>query len=205
MQLNEFIDEVYERVGVDRKDPMVTEETCRRAINSGLQKISLIVDWPWLQRSVTFTTTATDTYDTPGDWRKTRHIVDPNGSRLDRYDRGQLDDRWTGTETGMPREYAIEADKIVLRPVPTVGLELTHRYLRREERLEQSSDSPLLPDEFSNAVVEYAAGQVLRKVRRYSDANVATALYQSEIVEMRDDRRRAIGPGRPRVRPGSFF
>jgi len=205
MQLNEFIDEVYERAGVDRNDPLITDTAVTKAVNNALRHYQFEVDWPWLQATTTFVTTTADTYAVPDDWRKTRVIKDANGTELRRFDMRQLEDRWTGVETGSPQEFAIDADLIVLRPRPSAGLTLTHRYVRKEKMLLQSDDSPYLPDESSILVAEYASSILLRKTRRYSDATVAMQMYEAEMLKMRDDRRRAVGPGRPRIRTGSSY
>lgn len=55
------------------------------------------------------------------------------------------------------RFFGYKGSQIVLRPVPSTGAtSLTHIYRGTEERLLTGSDTPLMPDQFQDAIADWA-------------------------------------------------
>lgn len=206
MNAGQMVNAVYRRSGYPTDDPLVTPEVVLDAVNEALRLIAAERDWPWLQASTTFSTTAGDaTYALPSSYMRTRRIVDPDTEPLERYDARQLEELY-GEDGGEPVAFAIDGEEIILRPIPNGARTYTHYYVRTERTLTADTEDPYLPSQFHDAAVALAESLVHDVGRDPKRAEAARDRYEKLWrPRMLDDARRARGTLRPRIRPGSAF
>jgi hypothetical protein len=206
MNLGQMKDSVYRRTGYTSDDPLVTPTLVVEALNEAAALIWAEADWPWASTSTTFNTAAgTATYAVPSDWNRTERIVDPDGYPLERADARQLEDEW-GDERGVPRFFAVDNEKIVLRPIPDAVRTYTHEYVRTEKVLAADTEAFILPAQWHLAVVTLAEARVHEAGRNPERAAEAATRYEREWrARMVDERLRFRGGLRPRIRDGSVF
>jgi len=205
---------VYDRLGVDSSDAELPTEVIDRLINDALHYIEVREDWPWLQYPAAPSTPNVptvanqDTYAMPADWLRVSEVVliDAGGNKqpLDMYSPRELDDRWPSSETGMPQEWAIYGDQLMVRPVPDGVYQLIVRYIRREPDLLDDAQVPLMPNSFHAAICEIAAWMAFRRSSQDERATDCWEAWQQWEAQMVGHRRRFRGPSRVRVRPGGY-
>lgn len=202
---------VYDRLGVDpSNDTLMSSDKVGRFVNLALHEIEAQHPWSWLQKSETLTTAAgTETVTPAADWRFTTELRNNQGRNLERYSMTDLNDRWmplgNNTTQGPPIEWAVWQSTIYLRPIPDGVYTLTHYYLRSEVDLAGDTDTPLIPDALSGAVIEYASYLAFRRER--NDPRAAECLKAYQVWEQRMQRweQPFTTPGRVRVRPGHWL
>lgn len=178
------------RLGVPDSDALFTDTVCTALVNAALHSIETRNDWAWLEAVETIATiNATDTYTPAATWLRTISVTIPGREPLQRKTIEELD-MLLGT-TGDPRFYGIFAEKIVLRPVPTSALNMTHRYVKYEADLSANGDTPLMPASYHHAIVSFAAYLGFRRSNQLADAGAAQAEYQQweERMLARADRK----------------
>jgi len=163
--------------------------------------ISIEHDWPWLERSGTFLTTAgVDTYAVPADWNRTltlRLAGQPPMYRAASL--ADLEDDEPEATTGEPDSFAVYGTSLVLRPVPSGTVSVAHRYLRVEAELVVDTDEPLMPAQFHHAIAEMAAALVCRRRGDGREANFMAA-YGAWRTRMIADHHRQRPKARVRTR-----
>lgn len=207
MNLAALRDQVRTRTNTSSTDATLDAATINAFINSANLQIASDADWPWRQTSTTFSTVAgTDTYTPPTDWLRTKSLKVANENPMRLLSIIDLDQRWyDSTGRGLPREYAIEADQIVIRPIPDGIYVVTHRYVKVEPILDTDDDIPLMPAQFQFAIVELAAYLGHRRMGNTNDADVALSAYKEWRNRMVSEHTRTMVPKRVRVRPGSML
>lgn len=205
MNLAALRDQVRLRTNSSSTDATLDPSTLNAFINSANFQIASEADWPWRQVSTTFSTVlGTDTYTPPTDWLRTKMLKVANEVPMRLLSVIDLEQRWYSTQmTGIPREYTIEADQIILRPIPDGVYVVTHRYVKVEPVLDTDEDTPLMPSQFQSAIVELAAYLSHRRMGNTNDADVAKAAYSDWRNRMVSEHSRTMAPKRVRVRPGS--
>lgn len=206
MNFGQLRSAVYDLLGVDTNDGLLTPTVIGNLVNRANHTIESDAEWPWLQASETISIVAnTDTYAPNVNWKQTIELVDDVERVLERYSITEMNDRWRSTTTGKPRDFAIFADQIVVRPVPDSAYTFKHRYYRFEPELVNDSDSPLSPNDMHGAIVEYAAYLALRRDRENARVQEAKLAYADWQKRMQIIKRRYLTPGRVRVRPGGLL
>ncbi|MGH9266733.1 MAG: hypothetical protein ACRD0D_00995 [Acidimicrobiales bacterium] len=202
MNLSQLREAVYDLVGVPATDTLLTSAVVDRAVNQALHDAEVESEWPWLETSETVTTVAgTAAYATTA--LRSLYLAAPGQASLALVEQRELDDRWgsgPATAAGRPRDYALWAGLLELRPVPDGAYAYTHRYYRAEPDLALGTDTPLLPASFHTAIVELAAARVLRRNREEARAAQSIAEWQRWLARMRGHRRRSVGPSKVRLR-----
>lgn len=187
---------------VDRRTGVAVDATARtELINEALLALSTEFDWPWLQRTYTFTTTGADDYSLPFGVDRIRYVTIDG----DEPPRGDVVD--SDIDNGK-RQWSVWADRLIV-PVST-GATVKVRYHSTENALESDGDEPYLPEQYHSAVVELAVSLVLDRHGDGSPASVARSVaaekkYQDWLRRMRRGVSRAAGPRAARVRPGSLI
>jgi len=197
---------VYRQSGYPSDDPLVTPDVVLDAVNEALGLIGTEADWPWLRASTTITTAAGDgLYALPSDYARTVYLVDPDGEPIARLDERQLEEDYTDDQ-GSPEAWAIVGGEVALRPVPDAVLAFSHHYVRTEKVLVEDSDEPYLPVQFHPGAVVLAVSFAHEAGMNEKRADRARDRYEKLWrPRMQDDRRRARGPLRQRIRAGSAF
>jgi hypothetical protein len=199
----------YSNIGVTTTDQYYPTATVDGYINKAIRRIGTEHDWPWNEVLTTLTTVAgTGTLSLTGQtgWYKTRILhIEPYGA-LELYPLAQLLNTPTSFQ-GIPNMYAIQADSLLVRPVPNAVYTINHVYYVIETTLTNTTDTPRLPAQYHDAIVDLAVyyGCVQNKEQsRYSPrATQYLEQYQAMLKVMRDNVRRTSATQRVRVRPGS--
>lgn len=218
MNLTQLQASVYNRLGVDSSDGLLTPAVINAFINDANHQIELMHDWPWLQTDETITTVAGQDSYTPGAfntahdangntliWHRTDELRDGvDATVLERQSNTELDDRWRPTDMGKPREWAVYKDQIILRPVPDNVYTIVHRYVRQENDLVNTTDLPSMPASAHAAIADLATFLALRRDRNDPRAQAAEAAFNTWMAGLQLDKKRYKTPGRVRIRPGGW-
>lgn len=171
-------------------------------LNEALAKLSLAADWPWLWDVWEFDTVAdTDNELLPAGLRRI-DSVNIGGypgflSSIDDVD------AWDYGYSSPRRSFAVRGDTLYWKPSQAAGTAVAVRYVGSEDRLEDDADEPLLPAEYHDALVDFAAGLALERAGNLQRAQRLLDRYESWLRDMRKSARRVSGNvGRIRVRPG---
>lgn len=195
------------RLGVSSTDATVNNSVLNAWIDQANAFIASETDWPWRETSTTFVTVAgTGTYTVPTDWLRTKMLKVSTEPPMKLVSIIDLEQRWyDGTVRGTPREYTIEGDAILIRPLPDQVYTVTHRYIKVEPVLDTDGDLPLMPAQFHTAIVEMATYYGHRRLGNDSSAAEAMKAYGEWRNRMVMEHRRTMAPMSVRVRPGSML
>lgn len=179
MQLSTLRSALRTRLGVPTSDALFTDSVCTELINAALHAIETKHDWAWLEDVETIATVnGDDTYASADSaWMRTVSLTISGRQPLERKPIVALD-ALLGT-TGDPRFYGIFGEEIIVRPVPTSALNMTHRYIKAETDLAGDADEPLMPASYHHALVSLAAHYGFRRSNQLADAGAALAEYQA--------------------------
>jgi hypothetical protein len=202
--LVQFQDRIRSRLAVNASDSFLTAARITEAVNQALKQIALEHDWPWLSTSTTLTTVAEQAaYPVPADFLRSKSLRRTDtGAALAARNTQEIEG-WIGL--GEPRVYAIEGNEILLAYIPSGPFSLTHRYIRQENTLAASSDTPLIPTYWDEGVIEYAVYLLGRALNLPEQADGARKAYLDWLFRGRDNSRQVKAPGRVNVRPGGWF
>ncbi len=195
---------VKARVASTPGDSLLTDAQINDFINRALQNFSLEQDWPWQKTVETrVVTVGADSFAVPTGWYRTESITHQDtGWPLERRAPKYLD-RVLGQ--GRPEFWApFGAGTILLRYAPDQTYSLTHRYMKLEPTLSADGDAPLVPEAFSQAIVDWAAYQALTLGNSVSRAQAAMVDYIASLKRIRDNNNQGAEPLRITVRPGSW-
>lgn len=205
MNLAQIRTAVRTRLGVPEGDTFFTDQALTDLVNEALAAISSEADWPWLQGSTTFTTTAGDSeYDTPADWAQTRSLCIDGYNPMDWIPLTEIRG-YQSTEQGVPCAYTVSGDDLILRPAPNGTYTVIHDYIKEETTLVTDADVPYMPSGFRYSVVAYATHLAFVRAGDVQRATAAMADYAGWKNRMMAQRRRQRGGLRVRVRPGGAF
>lgn len=173
-------------------------------INAALKHVQMQADWPWMVGNVSFSTVSgTSTYAVPADWLRTHSLVASDvGDPLHLRTVGELDEV---IYQGRPRIYVIDQEQIYLKPIPDGVYPIQHRYYSVEPLLVAGTDTPKIPVQFDDGIIEYAAFLALRYLRQEDRSKMALEGYQEWLKVTLDNGRRQRDQFRIRVRPGAML
>lgn len=202
--LTDLISRVREKGGFDADDAGLTDPKLTAFINAALKQVAQEHDWPWLKTSANISAVAgTSEYATPADWMRTDSLVIPDvGIVLENRD---IDDLDRIIYRDRPALFAIEAEQVVLKPIPDAAYTIKHRYYRVERTLVSGADVPYMPSTFDEGIVEFATSLAFRKLRQGDKAVLADQAYQAWLKRTRDIVKRSRRPVRVSVRPGGLL
>lgn len=196
MNLGELVTAVERRTGVRYDRDALIE-----VVNEGLQAVSKVQDWGWLEETWALASTGAASYTPPDGWAKIRSVK--VGEQLwpmlpiTQIEQSPYDDGWT-----------VDGDVLVISPAPVAGVPISVRYYATEPALTADADTPLLPAEWHPALVHYATAVILERggdKEGLGRADRSMARYETVVKQMKGQANRAKGPHRVRVRPGSML
>ncbi len=99
------------------------------------------------------------------------------------------------------------ADGLVIRVAPTAdqAYTLIHRYFRYEPVLSADGDTPLVPEVYSQAVIEWAAYQALTQGNSVERADRALRDFRTSLARIKDNANQGADPLRISNRPGGWL
>lgn len=159
MDLTNLITAVRTRLGVPATDAFFSDTNITDLINSALTYIAGRHDWYWLEQ-VEFLDTAAgvDTISTTAGSQRTIALYDASGIQLEWMGLPDLVRIPKDANSDTLRFFGYRGSDIVVRPTPlsTSVDALTHIYRGTEPRLAVGSDTPLMPEQFHDAVADWA-------------------------------------------------
>lgn len=185
-------------------DGVLTASRQTEFLNAGLRQIALEHDWPWLKATASISVlSGTRNYPVPSDWIRTVRIFDPATGR-DIQTAAVTDvDRIVSSDE--PAIYAIYGNEVLLAPKPAANVTLTHRYVKRETVLASAGDSPLIPAEYEEGLLEYAAYLSFRFLKDAGRAAEAMSGYRAWVKRAQDNIRQSKANPRVVHRPGGWL
>lgn len=173
--------EFYAR-GMDYlNDTGAGQTRAKRWLNDAYHSINELGDWPYLEATVSGTSPLTisdlRSVDTVVDTTNQRVLQQRSGSELQTWDANMT------TQTGAPTDYYVAAGNIIT-PYPGNAVTLLVRYWKVAPDMSADSDTPLIPDRFRYAIVDYAVASALRDDES-PDAVVAQAAGDLTVAKMR--------------------
>lgn len=203
MLLSEIREQVYDRAGISPDDPIAAAPTVDRFINAALRKASTTFDPFWLETSGTLSLSAgTNAYalSTLSNFHKLSRLeytdIDKTLLAIGKHELT----RHLSYSSQRPQFYTVEAQQVKFAPMPDQAYTLRAIYYRLEDPLVDESDSPLLPDQYSDWLVCEAAILAATKNR---DLEMLTVMRQERdewIRRIRDDIRQMRALPRVRIR-----
>jgi hypothetical protein len=171
------------KLGIPSGDALLTTTVQTAFINEALHKLEGEGEWQWQEGTETLNAVITNSTLTPSstNYSKTKHlsVTTGAGAPLELKDISFLDK--LANASGEPVFYGFWAGLIQIRPKADASYSFTHRYLKREVDLVSGSDTPLVPDRWIPAVVEYAACLCYRRINDADNAARALAAYQDWV------------------------
>lgn len=202
MNLPALVTAVETRIGNPSTDGFYTTAQKEDLVNEGLSLISTDHDWPWLFGTANVSAVAADgDYAVPADWCRTRSLVIDGYAPLVLLSAQEIRAIST-TDRGQPLYYTIDDDQILVRPLPDASYTIIHDYVKVEPILATTA-TPLMPAQFHYAIVAAAASLAFLRAGDGGRAAAAERAVQAWLQRMRSFKRRAAGPRRVVVRPGS--
>ena len=194
---------VRQRVGVPTTDDFFTDTVLTATINQACATVDAEQRWPWMETVVAQTVTGgTNAFTVPADWRATRALF--NGeSELGLVSPSDL--MRMGTRTGPPELWSVRGNQVLVAPIPSSDVSLTHYYYKQTTRLVADGDTVATPDQFIDAIVCKAAEMLSAREDDGAARQAHAGDYAKWVDRMRRDVRRATGPVRVRVRPGGWI
>lgn len=208
-QLRHFRRLVRSRLGVPVTDQLFTDDIIDDNINLALQTLEAEQRWPWQEHveTVTVDPAEPDIVLSPG-WRATRGLfITEDNTELKTVSPTDALSWYVGVTlvNGRPQVWAPIGDRIVLRPLPSGPVTLTHYFYTEPVWLRDDDDQPELPGQFAGAVVAKAAELLSTREDDRAAAAAHNVEYREWIERMRRDLRRSTTPAQIRVRAGSWL
>lgn len=182
MNLTGLMEATRTRLGVPASDSFFTDQVVTDLVNAGLEYITGRHDWFWLENSESLNTVAgTETVATSALSQRTIALYDQTGVQLEYRPYHELVRFPADAESNTLRFFGLRGSTIVLRPVPlgSVSGALTHVYRSAETRLTTGSDTPLMPQQFHDAIADRAT--YLGHLRQ--NDNASAKLFQESCEE----------------------
>jgi hypothetical protein len=185
MDLSGMRTAVRYRLGVPSTDSFYTDAILTECVNEANRWIAAQWDWPWLEKFETLTTVnGTATVTPAADYSATIAVVDATGVPLVRVPIDELQRMGTGT-AGVVRFFCVLAGTLHFRPVPNGNLSPVHYYRAAETALVNTSDVPLMPAQYHEAIVEAATAVALERRGSVVEAVKRREYAQAWIENMR--------------------
>ncbi len=196
---------VRARAASNSADSLLTDTQLNLYVNEALLQISLEADWPW-QKVIDATQTVTvnnGTFTPPTGWYRSASLTYADtGQPVERRAPKYLD-RVIGQ--GRPLYWAPDGGVISVRPVADGTYTFIHRYYRSEPNLSADGSTPLIPEVYSRAVVEYASYLALTQGNSAGRAAQCLADYASSLRRIKDNVNQGSEPLRVTPRPGGWL
>ena len=195
---------VRARVGVPLTDDFLPDHVLDDHINLACQTLDAEAHWPWTEAGdvVTLTPDAPDI--TPAmDWRATRAVVwqEKDLTLVAPADLLRIY-AWTADS---PAVWAPVGDVIAVRPKVNAPINVTHLYYRQCMWMYGDADVPMIPGEYTGAIVAKAAELLATRESSGGDVTRHGAEYDKWVARMRRDMRRSTSGVHVRVRPGGWI
>jgi len=190
MNLTGLIEATRTRLGLPNTDAFFTDAVITDLVNAALQYISSQHDFPWLEASETLNTVAhTENVATAAASQRTIALYDPTGIQLTYMPYHDLVRIPKNAESDTLRFFGMKGSTLVLRPTPlgTVSGALTHIYRSAEPRLLTGTDTPLMPQQFHDAVADKAANLGMMRQGDLNGAKLYEELCSQWISSMVDN------------------
>jgi hypothetical protein len=175
--LTEFYARGFEYLSADTDG----QTRAKRWVNDAMHAIDEYANWPYLE--------ATSTGSSPltiADLRVPDVVFDTTNQQvLSQRSSGELA-QWAGdlTTTGAPNSYYVSSGTTI-NVYPANVVSLSVRYWKFGPDLSAGTDTPLMPDRFRSAIVDYAVAAALRDDES-PDAIVAQAAGDLTVARMKD-------------------
>lgn len=202
----EIITRVRDRAQLDANNSALTDPVLLRLINAGLQRLSLVADWPWLRATENNSLAAAAQQLTlPTGWLRT--ILLTHSDTAEPLTRAHLKivRRVLVTDTGRPSIYAADGSRVFIRRVPSAAYTLIHDYVRSEPALASTAGVPLITDAYAQMLVEWVAVKAFQKDRKMDEAVEAKADFFAAMKDARDNINQGREPLTITPRPGGWF
>ena len=204
MNVSDYSKSVRFQLGLAAADQVLSDEVVLWALNGALRSIATDKDWPWLLADPQTDTTVADTptFLLPENHTRTStlkidgRVIEPAT---------HIAIASSADDTGHPAFYAIEANAVRLYPTPDGAYAIVHAYYRSEPELVLVTDSPLLPDAYSEALVYEAAVKAAIRTNRLERLQTLREAASLERKKMVDNYVRASKPGRIRKTRDSIW
>ena len=183
MELSDYRSAVLRRIGRSSDDALFATATLTSLVNSAIRTIESEGDWAWAEDTETIALVAgDDTYAPAEDWERTRYLQHSTGEPLERK---PSEDVRRLVASGKPIIYTIDSEELMVRPTPSASTlgNLVHAYVKAETPLALDADEPLIPDRWSELVIEYAAFLAFRREGSNTDAAIAKAAYDDLLAQ----------------------
>jgi hypothetical protein len=199
---------VRSRLGVPVTDQLFTDDQLDDHINLAVEAVEAEQRWPWQEHAeVVYLDEMTPDIALAPSWRATRGLFLDNGTELKLVSPSDVLS-WYVSSTdvaGEPQVWAPIGDRIVLRPLPTGAVKLTHYFYTQPVWLRADGDEPDMPEQFIGSIVAKAAELLSTREDDRAAAAAHNVEYREWIDRMRRDVRRSTTPTQIRVRAGSWL
>lgn len=152
-----------------------------RWLNDAMHAIDEYANWPYLEATTTGSSPLTI-----ADLRVPDVVFDTSNQRvLSQRSSGELA-QWAGdlSTTGAPNSYYVSSGTTI-NVYPANVVSLSVRYWKFGPDLSSGSDTPLMPDRFRSAIVDYAVAAAMRDDES-PDAIVAQSAGDLTVARMKD-------------------
>jgi len=190
MNLTSLIEATRTRLGLPSSDAFFTDQVVTDLVNAGLQYISSRHDFPWLEASESLSTVAaTETIATGVAAQRTIALYDTTGIQLTYMPYHELVRIPANATSNTLRFFGMRGSSLIIRPVPlgSVSGALTHVYRSAEPRLLTGSDTPLMPQQFHDAIADKAAELGMLRQGDNTGAKMYQELTEQWIQSMVDN------------------
>ena len=195
---------VRARIGVPLTDDFLPDHVLDDHINLACQTLDAEARWPWAEMAETATLTSTSPDITPtDDWRATRAVL---------YQERELKLvapadilRMSDLSSDLPAVWCPLNDVIAVRPKTASSVDVIHYFYRQCMWMADDADAPMIPGEYTGAIVAKAAELLATRESSGGDVTRHAAEYAGWVARMRRDTRRSTTGITVRVRPGSWL
>jgi hypothetical protein len=168
----------------------VADSVLNTHLNAGLNKLSLLFEWPFLEADTTLTVAAdTQTVALPSDYRMLFDISDEDKRyTLTRLTRNQALRRWGGDPPSSDNAlwYYVHGTNIYFVPIPSTADTDRYRifYQKAITELSVDGDTPEFISEYHTIASHYAIARVWEHLEDFPKAEAADATFLREADNM---------------------
>lgn len=202
----EIITRVRDRAELDVNHSALTDAVLLRLVNAGLQRLALAADWPWLRATETNSVAAgAEQLTLPTGWIRTLLLTHSDIAEPLTRAHLKVIRRVLVTDVGRPSLYAADGSRVFIRRVPDGAYDFIHDYVRTEPALVGTDGVPLIPEAYSQMLVEWVAVKAFQKDRKTDEAIEAKADFYAALKDARDNINQGREPLTITPRPGGWF
>lgn len=189
-QLSDIKTDAFDVLGYNSNDPLFDDTVMTRLVNTALAEVSTEFDWPWLYAEGTISVTASTTdYALSGltlsgltRWTKTKWVAIEEDELKFVSPRQMQRIIGDTSVTGQPLYYTHDGTtNIRFGPTPDAAYTVTIGYQQGEAALSNSTDTPVIPNDYDQYLVLYVAKKMAMRKGAFDDLRVV----QGEIAEWR--------------------